>query len=182
MANLDAPRGFHPVTGGQAGTTVQQHEYTAASNVTFYQGQIVALVSGVVNVVNSTRYNRILGSVQNHVAKAATDRTIYVADDPDQEFMVQLDSDGTLVTTDAGLRPDAKQYFVAVNISSGNNTLGLSIAELDSSSATTVNNSTSLAPFRGLRFSQEIENTQNVSWGDVIVKINPANHIYARTS
>lgn len=176
MANLDAPRGFRPVTN-QAGTTIQQHEYTAAGSVAFYQGQPVALVSGVINVANSTNRLKVVGVALHDVASAATDRSIAVADDPDQEFMVQLDSVGTLVTTDAGLRG---VNFAAVNISSGNTTLGQSIAELDSSSGTSVNNSTTLAMFLGLRFSQEIENSQTVSWGDVIVKIEPENHVYAK--
>jgi hypothetical protein len=175
VANKDAPLGFRPVTGGIAGTTPQTNEYTVASSVTIYQGQPVCLVSGVVNTFVSANRLDVLGVAAHSIKAADTTRTLRVYDDPAQEFIVQLDSAGSLVTTDAGLKG---LHFPAVNVTSGNATLMLSIAELDSSAGTNTNNSTTMAVWIGKKFSSRTDNDQTVSWGEVIVQCEPNNHIF----
>jgi hypothetical protein len=174
-ANKDAPAGFRPVTGGVAGTTPQMNEYTVASSVTIYQGEPVCLVSGVVNVFNSTNRLKFLGVAAHPIKVADTIRTIRIYDDPEQQFIAQFDSDSALITTDAGLKAI---NFSIINVDSGNGTTMQSIAEINSDPAYVTNNSTTLAVVIGKKFSSRIEDDQTISWGEAIVEFNINNHVF----
>ena len=177
-ANKDAPAGFRPVTGGVAGTTPQMNEYTVASSVTIYQGEPVCLVSGVVNLLNGTTYQKLLGVAAHPIKAVDTIRTLRVYDDPNQEFIAQFDSVGALITTDVGLR---RINFSIINVDSGNSTTLQSIAEINSDPAYVTNNATILCVVIGKKFSSRIDNDQTISRGEAIIEFNSNNHVYGTT-
>lgn len=152
MPNLDAPSGFKPYrmnanspysggvnrywvpatetnnlfigdpvdlsgTGDTAGTSPTVVRATAGS------GGVVGVIVGIENLTDSNLSRTHL--------PGSTGGYVLVADDPDEVFEIQEDSDGgALAITDIGLNAT----FI---IGSGNTTTGLSATELDSSTKET---------------------------------------------
>lgn len=174
MSNLDAARGFSPLRSPH-GTDIPVEEFTAAATNVIYPGQILYQNgSGLVRVWSGTAtgYQQLVGAACGYKAAADSDRKILVAHSPDQEYEVQMDDNScTLVADCIGAN------FEGTNLDSVSATRGISLAELDGSTATTVNNSTTIAPFKCLRVSRGIEGSDlSSSWARVVVKINESNH------
>lgn len=176
MANKDLPFGFRALTN-QAGTTPQAHEYTSASSVTIYEGGVMMVnTTGQVSLWDGTgtTYQRLLGVSAHGVKKAATDRQVLIYDDPTQEYEVQIDDKS--ITTLGGL---VGTNFAVISAASGSGTTLQSISEIDGSSGTSTNNSTTPSPFKGMRFSENVQNSKTDTWTRIIVKMNPKNHVFA---
>lgn len=174
MANLDGAKGFSPLRSPY-GTDIPTEEFTAAATNVIYPGQVLYLnASGLVRVWTGTAtgYQQIIGASLGYKSGSDTDRQILVAHSPDQEYEVQVDDD-----TPASVAGLVGANFEGTNLTSVNATKQISLAELDGSTATTVNNSTTIAPFRALRVSRNLEgNDLSSSWANVVVKINESNH------
>ena len=174
MANLDGAKGFSPLRNPY-GNEIPIEEFTAAATNVIYPGQILYQnASGLVRVWTGTAtgYQQLVGSAQGFKAAADADRKILVAHAPDQEYEVQQDDNTCTVVADC-----VGANFEGTNLTSVNATRGVSIAELDGSTATTVNQSTTIAPFRCIRVSRAIEgNDISASNCLVVVKINDSNH------
>lgn len=174
MANPNSPFGFR-VVRNQNGDHPRVRPYTASSSVNIGTGAILNLnTDGTVSVWGGTilNRNRLIGEATTPMTSSATDRTVFVADNPDEEFVVQLDDKS--VTNIGGL---VGRFFAGVSMTSRNSTLNQSISQLDASSGTSVNNSTTLAVFQGLRFQGEVGNVATQSFAQVVVRINRVNHI-----
>ncbi len=174
MANPNAPFGFR-LMRNQNGDHPRVRPYTASASVAIGAGAIVNLNSdGTVSVWGGTALNRLklLGEAITPMTTSATDRTVFVADNPDEEYLVQCDDKS--VTNANGL---IGRFFAGASMTSRNSTLNQSISVLDASSGTSVNNSTTLAVFQGLRFSGEVGNVATQTYARVVVRINPVNHI-----
>lgn len=174
MANPNSPFGFR-LHRNQNGDFPRIRPYTGTS-AAIGAGAILKLdTSGTVSVwngTNTTDRNRLIGMAVTPKAASATDATVYVADSPHEEFVVQLDDKS--VTNIGGL---VGRFFPGVNMASRNSTLNQSIAAIDASAGTSVNNSTTLAVFQGLKFYGEVGNVATQSYAQIVVRINPINHI-----
>ncbi len=174
MANLDAPMGFNPIRNPH-GNTVPSDPYTVTASQAVAPGTIVYMTdAGTIQAYTGTTTGRtnILGATLGSVAAAATDRVVEVANSPEQEYEVQTDDNSVTLVTD-GLHAN----FAGTNLATVNTTLIQSRGEIDGSSATSVNNSTTVAPFRMLRFSRAADDVATQSYNNVVVKINSLNHI-----
>lgn len=178
MANLDGAKGFSALRTPH-GTDIPMEEYQAVTAITVYPGQLLYMsATGEVNIWTGTATGRtsILGAAQGYLPSTESDRAILVCDSPDQEYEVQVD-DNTL--TNVGLL--VGENFGGTNFTAVNATALRSLAEIDGSDSGVTNNSTSIRPFRALRFSRDPENSDiststaatNVN---VVVKINSINH------
>lgn len=147
MANNDSAFGLRPVTNpngtprirkyyiaaGQAGAVyvgglVKPIGSADANGVMSVSGEITTgdVVLGVVTSVDSTDRDSLL------YRETLTERYVYVADDPNQIFEVQEDSDGgALAATNVG------NLFDLTGLQSGDTTYGRSTTEIDSSTAST---------------------------------------------
>jgi hypothetical protein len=176
MANTDSAKGFVPIRNPH-GNTVPIEEYQAATAITISPGQILYINgSGLVRVYTGTATGRlgILGAAQGWLAAANADRAILVSDDRDQEYEVQVD-DATL--TNLGLL--VGQNFAAVNLTTASTTRLVSLAEIDGDSGVGTNNSTTIRPFRAIRYSKGTEGVDaSSSWVNIVVKINDENHVF----
>ena len=174
MANPNAPFGFR-IVRNQNGDNPRVRPYTAKASVAIGSGAILNLnTDGTVSVWGGTALNRLklIGNAITPMTTSATDRTVFVADNPFEEFVVQCDDKS--VTNIDGL---IGRFFAGASMTSRNSTLNQSISTLDASTGTSVNNSTTLAVFQGLRFAGEVGNVATQSFAQVIVRINPVNHI-----
>jgi len=174
MANPNAPFGFR-VERNANGDHPRVRPYTATASVAIGSGAVLNLnADGTVSVWGGTNLNRskLIGTAATPMTTTATDRTVFVYDNPGEEFVVQCDDKS--VTNINGL---IGRFFTGVSMTSRNSTLNQSISALDASSGTSVNNSTTLAVFQGIRFSGEVANIATQSFVRVVVRINPTNHI-----
>lgn len=186
MANTDMPSGAIPVDahgGGYCGS-VNVYYLPASESNAIAIGDFVAMAGsadadGVPSITRATAGStNIVGVVVGFVPSAdylsqthrtaSTERYALVADDPDQFFSIQEDSDGgALAATDVGSNADISPGTVST-------TTGLSNMEIDSSTATT-----SAAQLRIIRLDPSPDNAigANARW---IVKINE--HIFSKTA
>jgi len=179
MANLDAPMGFNPVRNPH-GATIPSDPYTVTASQAVAPGTIVYLTdAGTIQAYTGTTTGRtnILGAAIGSVAAAATDRVVEVANSPEQEYEVQSDDASITALTDM-----LGANFAGTNLATVHTTLIQSRGEIDGSSGTSVNNSTTIRPFRALRFSRVTDEDTTVSYPSVVVKINSLNHIMATGS
>jgi hypothetical protein len=172
MANIDAPRGFQPVNNVY-GTVPLIEQFTVTASTTIYEGQPVALADTGL-IVAATHTNALTGSwlgvAAHYVAGAATDRSLAVYVDVNQEYEMQADDASlTLITDYKGA------LFRITNVSAGSATLYHSKAEIDASSGTSLMGTAagSVTPIRVERVSSQINNTAGVSFTKYIVKIAP---------
>lgn len=174
MANPNAPFGFR-VERNQNGDFPRVRPYTSSSSVNIGTGAVCNLnADGTVSVWGGTALNRnkLIGVANTPVKSTDTDRTVFIADNPAEEFVVQCD-DKSVTNINALIG----RFFAGASMTSRNSTLNQSISVLDASSGTSVNNSTTLAVFQGIRFHGEIQNERTQSFVRVVVRINPINHI-----
>ena len=131
MANLDQPSGMYPYQG--AGGTPKLKKYKNSTTTDTFTGDVVALnASGVVHrIATTTGSARIVGVAANFVdaSDSTTNQSVWVWDDPDQQFVDQ--DDGTGVTT-ATVNASVGSTFPFI-IGAGNTTTGRSIFEMDGS-------------------------------------------------
>ena len=154
MANDNIPRGLVPVNWPK----VSGHYYRVATGNDIFLGEIVDLASTgfVTNVIEITTAGiiRALGSVCGFAGPSkaglatddpyldasdlttlaaglpAGDRWAFVADDPNQEYIVQADTGATM----AGLSSIGESFPLLWRATSGNTTSGWANLELDAGS------------------------------------------------
>lgn len=174
MSNLDGAKGFSPLRHPYGNETPVE-EFTAAATNVIYPGQILYQnASGLVRVWTGTAtgYQQLVGAAAGALAAATADRKILVTNAPGQEYEVQTDDNTVTVVADC-----VGANFEGTNLTSVSAVRGISIAELDGSTATTINQSTTIAPFRCVRVSRAIEGSDvTATWTRLVVVINPANH------
>lgn len=174
MANLDGAKGFSPVRSPY-GTDIPVDEYQAVTAISIYPGQLLyRTAAGLVNIWTGTAtgYQQLLGAAVGYLPSTESDRSILVADSPDQEYEVQMDDNSATVVADL-----SGENFGATNLTAVNATALRSLAEIDGSDNGVTNNSTNIRPFRALRVSRNIEGSDlSSSWTNIVVRINPANH------
>lgn len=173
MANLDAPMGFNPIRNPH-GNTVPSDPYTVTASQAVAPGTIVYLTAaGTVQAYTGTTTGRaqILGAAVGSVSASATDRVVEVANDPNQEFEVQTDDNTVTALTDF-----IGANFAGTNLATVNTTLIQSRGEIDASSVTSVNNTTTIRPFKALRASSAPDDDITLANNGLIVKINASNH------
>ena len=174
MSNLDGAKGFSPLRNPY-GNEIPVEEFTAAATNVIYPGQILYQnASGLVRVWTGTAtgYQQLVGGAVGAKSAADADRKILCSHAPDQEYEVQTDDNSVTVVADC-----VGANFEGTNLSAVSAVRGISLAELDGSTATTINQSTVIAPFRCIRVSRAIEGSDvSASWTRVVVRINAANH------
>lgn len=180
MANTNTPFGLAPVSS--SGGTIRCNPYAILPGATaIYKNDPMTFDStgaasglAAVTIATAGGTNAIMGSVQAifnssgqavnyYPAGSATGYTCMIADHPDQEFMIQEDSDGGAIA----------QASIGLNVSlvagSGNTTTGISGWMADSSTVHT----TSTHQLKILRLAERpIDNTLAESYAKWIVKIN----------
>lgn len=171
MANLDFPAGFVPVRP-EYGAAPKVEEFTVADTTLIYQYQPVIVNSDGL-IAAATHHNlqdgQGIGVAAHTVSSAASDRTILVYTDPEQEYEMQVD-DATLT----GAGEAIGRLFRITGIGSGNATTLQSIAEIDGSSGVsitgTTNDGTDTAPIRIERVSRQGGNTPYAIHGRFVVR------------
>lgn len=123
----DTPYGFHPY-----GNPLRVRSYrTDGPAVAIYPGDLVGqMADGCVETITSVTASMILGVAAEYVAAGGTGG-VRVYDDPNQEFIVQDDSDTT------GLTALSEGLVVVPLITTGSTTTLKSRQEIDSSTAAT---------------------------------------------
>ena len=175
MANVDAPFGFRALRNKSGGTTVPTNPYVASGTNAVYDGALMYLTdAATVTMWTGTGTGRLqlIGVSAHQLTASSSSRELLIYDDPAQEFEVQSDDDSLTALTDflhANLAP--------ITPATGNTTTLQSISEIDGSSATTVNNSTTIRVLRGLRFSGNIGQDTSTSFVNIVVRINDVNHL-----
>jgi len=123
MANVDWPCGFRPVTNGKAGTAPRMRPYPKLAGL-IYEGELLYMGEGGVATHNGTtdvNAQNIIGVAAHYCATAAdTGDAVFVYDDPDQEFVVQLD--GHPLTNTAAVNASIGRYFSITGGVTGNTT------------------------------------------------------------
>lgn len=138
--NVNAPMGLRPLNAPN-GNSPRVGEYVVpASANTIYEGDIVVRSeTGVVALISSVTTvlaHSIRGVAAHYSATSAAKRNILVYDDPDQVFLLQGDSAGTvLYDTDAEVLAAIGQYVTPVIVvgGAGSATTGQSGLLMDSS-------------------------------------------------
>lgn len=149
MANLDRPKGFEPY-----GKLLHLGEYTAGALIN--PGELVAKsADGMIDPAAESAAS--LGVAMGY---ATSGNKVVVADDPNQEFVVQADTSQINVQTDIGLN-----YILVAT--GDNTTYKIARMELDADTGST-------SATRALKV-QRIEPAVNNALGaqvDVVVRIN----------
>jgi len=174
MANTDAPRGLQAINNPY-GTVPLMEKFSVTASTTIYEGQPVALADTGL-IVAASHTNALTGSwigvASHYVAGAATDRSLIVYTDVNQEYEIQSDDASLTAITDY-----KGALFRFTNIAAGSGTLKHSKAEIDGSSATGVMGTAagSVTPLRVERISAQINNELGASksWTKFLVKIAP---------
>ena len=173
MANKDFPGGMVPVRN-EAGTTPKLESFTAAASILIYQYMPVVLNGdGLVAIATHALLEDGLGiGVAAHTVSAtATDRSILVYTDVDQEYEMQSDD-----TTLTGKGAAIGRLFRITSIGSGNATTLQSTAEIDGDTGASVTggtgNGTDVTPIRIERESTAINNSPYATegWGRFVVR------------
>ena len=182
MANIDAPFGLRPIAkvgsapGGTTGTT----KYSIADNqgTAIFTGDPVKYKNdGTVEVATAgdascgvfmgcfyTDPTTSKPTFRNHFPASLSpgDAIAFVADDPDQLFIAQQDSDGSnLVAADLNLNAD-------LVFGTGSTTTGMSGVEIDSSTK----NTTAALQVRLIDFYDTPSNDATANNSVLVVKIN----------
>lgn len=149
MANDDRPRGFQP-----KGEPIRVNKYTAGG--TIYPGDCVHMESdGKVDAAAASE--ALLGVAIN---KAVDGGDVLVADDPQQQYVVQASGSDIDAQTDINLNYD-------ILATAGNSTYDISRQELDSASG----NTTATLQLKLLAIEEREDNALGAQV-DCIVKIN----------
>ena len=137
MANIDAPRGLVPLTSPNGTIKATLYPITVAYGTALYRGDPVLMTTaGTVEIATTTVwlgvaigfYDVDLSPLNYYVATTATQCYALVADDHNQEFLIQEDSDGaSLAITDL-------YGNGTITTGTGSTITGESAYELDSSS------------------------------------------------
>jgi len=140
--NVNAPMGLRPLNAPN-GNSPRVGEYVVpASANTIYEGDIVVRsetgVVALISTVTTVLAHSIRGAAAHYSPTSTAKRTILVYDDPDQVFLLQGDSVGTvLYDTDAEILAAIGQFTAPVLIvgGAGDTTTGQSKLMMDSSAA-----------------------------------------------
>lgn len=139
MANVDWPCGLRPVGNGKGGTAPRLRPYPKIAG-TVFEGDILYMAEGGVAAADGTtdaQAQNIIGVAANYAATAVdTGDAVYVYDDPDQEFVAQLDDHS--ISTVANMNHALGRYSEITGGGTGNATTLQSKVELDGSSITSI--------------------------------------------
>ena len=165
----DTPFGLLPL-----GNPMSVRSYLKDSSASrIFEGDVVLLSNdGCVDVAATGTETNIVG-VAAQGSAASTEENVLVYDHPNQEYMVQDDSDSGFVTqTNVGNN-------AAIVVTTGNTSTGRSKHELDISSA-----GASAAPLhiKGLHGCETSFATAAGSPRRLVVKINAGNHVHATSA
>lgn len=132
MANVDNPRGFHPIRGSNGGEP-RMRKYKANVTTDIFKGDLVQMTADgtIKTVVTTTGSAAQVGVAANYVdaSDSSTNQDVWVYDDPDQEFEIQ--DDGAAATPSQAV----VGATFALIITAGNTTTGRSKHEIDASAA-----------------------------------------------
>ncbi len=147
MANLDGPMGLQPINSPGGGVRLRRYPITASYATALFIGDpVVRVAAGTISRATATAGNAVLGSAQGffdgdgqpqgfYVASSSDSWEVLVADDVDQEFIIQEDNDSSnIAAADYGLN------FALVATGAGSQTTNLSGWELDSDSGASTAN------------------------------------------
>lgn len=138
MANTDWPSGLRPVNNGKAGTAPQMRPYPKLAGI-IYENDILYMGEGGVVVYNGTtdaNADNLIGVAAHYVGTAAdTGEAVFVYDDPDQEYICQIDDHS--LTTIADVNAALLRHAVIV-YATGNTTTLQSKVEIDGDAITSV--------------------------------------------
>lgn len=145
----------HNGASDSSGRYAQVKQYTAAD------GAFFGVVVGIIETKPSGNDAANLKLFQQY-GSASTVQHVLVCDDPDQEYIMQEDSvGGNLAAADVGLNVD-------VAVGTGNDPLGLSGMQIDSSSK----NTTATLPLRLVRLHDDPDNNAIGTNGVWVVRPN----------
>jgi hypothetical protein len=186
MANPDVAFGLRPKQqGGGVGTSGQIHKYYIPSTDTAAAAYIGCLVKpagsadadGIMSVTSDVSSgDSVVGVVvavepvtreSTIYRENSTSRYVYVADDPNQIFLVQDDASATLAATDVGSTADLTGF------TSGSTASGLSSIEISATTATSSGDGTEDVLILGLHRTPDNTIGDNAIWE---VRLN--NHFY----
>lgn len=138
MANIDWPSGLRPVNNGKAGTAPQMRPYPKVAGI-IYEGDILYAAEGGLKVYNGTtdaQADNLVGVAAHYVGTAAdTGDAVFVYDDPDQEYICQIDDHS--LTTVANVNESLLRH-ASIVYATGNTTTLQSKVEIDGDSITSV--------------------------------------------
>ena len=171
----DTPQGFHPY-----GNPLRARRYrTDGAAAAIYPNDLVGqMADGCVETITSVTASMILGAAAEYVAASGTGGVL-VYDDPEQEFIVQDDSDTT------GMTALSEGLVIAPILTTGNTTTLRSRQEIDSSSAAAAPTAAvghSLRVIRLAELESESYATTTAQQRKWIVKVLPYWHQLATTS
>jgi hypothetical protein len=186
MANPTTAQGLSPISN-RAGTAPKLHKYAAKASSAFYPGEIVCagVTAMTVIVPTSTAIvaKKVIGVASHYVAAAATDRDIYVYDDPHQEYEARFY--GTTSTALALIDVGKGFYLVTENgtqsggAASANGTTLRANSLVGAASGTTTITTTTGVYMQFLRFSNEVNQDNTLSSALGIFKINEKWHLFS---
>ena len=137
MANVDQPNGFRPFS--KNGTAPRMTRYLAGTTTSIFRGDVVAIAANgrIHRIATTTGSAQVIGVAANFVNATSapgstTPQSVWVYDDPHQEFIVQDDGDAA---TPAYAAVGASYALI---VTAGTTTTGQSIMEVDASAAGTV--------------------------------------------
>ena len=99
MSNVVAPFGFRPIGSPQGGVLPQPTLYTLKTGSTIYKGDpVIADPSGCVTVAAAGQTTTHVGIAGEYVSDSGSvgGKTIHVYDDPNMEFIVQVNTGVTV--------------------------------------------------------------------------------------
>ena len=181
MANPISRLGFSPVRDPH-GTDIPIGTYKATGSAAIYPGQIVYLSdAGTVTVWTGTATGSLalLGAAISYVSAAATDRDVKIADSPSQLYECQFDDDTTIITA---LTDFLGANFNGISLTTVNATKLVSEAQIDSSSVTSINNTTALRPFQAVGYREGGENQLGATYLRANFRIHLENHIFGNAT
>lgn len=181
MANTDTPRGLVPLryrSGGPYNGATNLYCIPATDSTVAYVGAVVkpagsADATGVMTVTaNVSTGNAVLGPIVAVRAvtrdstihrEASTLRYVFVADDPNLEFVCQDDAAAALAATNVGMVADL------TNFTSGTASTGLSQTEISAATATASGDGTEDVQLVGLYQVPGNDFGANAKW---VVRLN----------
>ena len=177
MANIDSPLGLRPVDNGIAGSSPRITRYVRSSTGAMGEGALLRLAqTGPETEVATNMDGQVIGVLAAYVGAAETE--VFVYDDPDQEFLVQGDTEVTTPISIIGF------YGSLINATALNTTTLQSKLEIDISGATSTAGPADGDVLQIRRLWHAEDNDQDAANAKWVVKIAPNQHVFtsARTA
>jgi hypothetical protein len=162
MANINDPRGFIPYK--KEGKLYKARAYDKTASAVIYRGDLLKrIAAGTISVYVVGDSEPIVGVAAHYSAAASTD-PIHVYDDPEMEFICQVDATTAFALADRGLNVDILATPVP------DTALNQSGQVIDMSTKAT----TATLPLKVLDLAPAINQEENSAAinADIIVKVN----------